>query len=125
MAGSLLAAFVAEVTLITYRQYSQGGVAGGGINVPGSAPMNLPLPASYTAPIIAFGALALVPPSGQSFAGLVGWGLVLATVLNLFPGARSTVTLTPPGGQPTQYSAGPGGTIQYSTPAGPPAPTGR
>lgn len=77
--SSLLAAFMAETALITYRDY-----AGGGIQVGRNAPLNLPLPASYTAPVVFFGALALVPQAGQQVAGLVGWGIVVATLLNLW-----------------------------------------
>lgn len=80
----LLSAFLAEVVIVTYRAYSKSGVAGGGIPVPAAAPINLPLPAYYTAPIIAYGALALVPASGQQFASMVGWGLVVATLLKLW-----------------------------------------
>jgi hypothetical protein len=80
----LLSAFLAEVVIVTYRTYSRSGVAGGGLQVPAQAPMNLPLPSYYTAPIIAYGALALVPASGQQFASLVGWGLVVATLLKLW-----------------------------------------
>lgn len=79
-----MSAFLAETVLITYRQYAGGGVQGGGIKVPDSAPLNLPLPASYTAPIVAYGALALIPGEGQRLATAIGWGLVVATFLNLW-----------------------------------------
>ncbi|HVH77977.1 MAG TPA: hypothetical protein VM782_01185 [Stellaceae bacterium] len=81
---SLLAAFFVETVLITYRQ-----MRGGGIQVPAQAPLSLPLPSSYTAPIVFYGALALIPsPEGQRFAGLVGWGIVVATLLNLWDPAQ-------------------------------------
>lgn len=81
---SLLAAFFAEVALITYRAFSQSGVTGGGISTPAQAPINLPLPAYYTAPIIFYSALALIPDSGAQFAAALGWGMVVATGLNLW-----------------------------------------
>lgn len=97
MNGTLLAAFFAETAIVTYRQYAGEGVAGGGISVPWGAPMNLPLPSTYTAPVIFFGALALIPESGSSFAGLVGWGIVLATLLNLWnPSGQVKPTGTSP-----------------------------
>ncbi len=94
---SLLAAFFAQVAIITYRTYrgASSGVAGGGIAVPTQAPMNLPLPASYTAPIFVYGVLALVPGEGQRVAGMVGWGFVVATLLNLWPAQLIPTTLTP------------------------------
>jgi hypothetical protein len=82
--SSLLTAFFAEVALISYRQYAGSGVSGGGIQVPQQAPLNLPLPSAYTAPIIFYGALALVPGQGQHIAGMIGWGIVIATLLNLW-----------------------------------------
>ncbi|HLI23581.1 MAG TPA: hypothetical protein VKU91_01395 [Acidimicrobiales bacterium] len=83
--GSLLAAFFAEVVILSYKAYSRSGVPGGGIAVPAEAPIGLPLPSYYTAPILGFGALALVPGQGQQVAALVGWGFVVAAFLNLWP----------------------------------------
>jgi len=94
----LLSAFLAEVVIVTYRAYSKSGVAGGGISTPDQAPLNLPLPSYYTAPILAYGALALIPASGQQFASMVGWGLVVATLLNLWDPATPT-TIAPKKGQ--------------------------
>lgn len=74
----LLTAFLAEVALITYRNVKPG------ISVPTDAPIPAPLPSVYAAPAIAFGLLGLVPSRGQSVAGMIGWGLVAATFLNLF-----------------------------------------
>lgn len=113
--GTLLTAFLAETVLITYRQY-----AGGGVQVPTSAPVPLPIPASYTAPIIAYGALALIPGEGARLAGMIGWGLVVATLLNLWNPSGSvkqqtTVPGGPAPGQPAkQIPAGQGGDFTRS-----------
>lgn len=89
----LLTAFLAEIVLISYRN-----LAGGGTQVPATAPIPLPLPSQYTAPIAVYGVLALVPAGGQQIAGLVGWGLVVATALNLWnPGGtvKAQVSASP------------------------------
>ena len=116
MNGSLLAAFMTEVALVTYRNYAGSGVAGGGVQVPGQAPLNLPLPADYTAPVVAYGVLAVFPPSASTVAGAIGWGLVVATLLNLWDpaGKVKPVAAQVPGGpvagqSPTQVPQGQGG----------------
>mgnify|MGYP001545292766 CR=1 FL=1 len=81
---SLLGAFLAQIVIISYREYAGSGVAGGGINKPAQAPISAPLPSAYAAPIIVYGALALVPGQGQRVAGAIGWGFVVATLLNLW-----------------------------------------
>jgi hypothetical protein len=97
---SLLAAFFAEVTLITYRAF-RGGVASqlsGAANP--TSPLPLPLPAFYTAPIIFYGALALFPESGSTLAASLGWGMVAATALRLWdpttPTKAGTAAATTP-----------------------------
>lgn len=82
---SLLAAFFVEVALVTYRS-----VKAGGVTVPKTAPIPAPLPSLYTSAVLVYGGLALVPGRGSAVAGLVGWGFVVATLLNLFnPGAAN------------------------------------
>jgi len=84
--GGLLTAALAEVAIVTYRDLSQNKV--------------LPPPSDYVAVAIIFGGLGLLPESGASFASLVGWGLVLATFLNLWSPATPT-KLAVPGGTAT------------------------
>jgi len=82
----LLGAFFVATIIVTYREVS------GGIKTPADAPVALPLPATYTAPILVYGGLALVPGSFAPVAALVGWGLVVAMILNLWtPGSKSLV----------------------------------
>lgn len=88
--SSLLAAFFVETVIITYRAHKRG------INVPSSAPLPLPLPSEYTSAVIAFGALSVLPRSIDPIPGLIGWGLVLATLLNLWqPGGQTVKPATP------------------------------
>lgn len=84
MSSSLYAAFFTQVGIVTYREYAGSGVSGGGIITPTQAPIGLPLPSVYTAPIIVYGALALFPSSAGNLPGLIGWGFVVATLLNLW-----------------------------------------
>lgn len=121
---NLLGAFLAQVVIVTYRSYAGGGVAGGGIQVPGQAPLNLPLPSNYTAPIVVYGLLGLVPGQAQHVAGLIGWGLVVATFLNLWDPTghvkQTTVGQGPPGAR-TPLPAGVQGpvwTVPPNTPTG-------
>jgi hypothetical protein len=72
----LLAAALVEVGLVTYRDLSGQKV--------------LPPPSDYVAVAIIFGGLGLFPESGANFASLVGWGLVVATFLNLWSPATPT-----------------------------------
>jgi len=76
MQRGLLAAAVAEVGLITYRDLSSDKV--------------LPPPSDYVAVGIIYGLLGFLPESGASFASLVGWGFVVATFLNLWSPSTPT-----------------------------------
>ena len=87
--STLLSAWLAEMVLITYRGAIRGTTAGN--HIP-----HLTVPADYVGSFIVFGALAFIPGEGQRVAGLVGWGFVLATALNLYN----------PGGLPTTNAAG-------------------
>jgi hypothetical protein len=83
---TLIAAFIAEVGLITYRS-----VRAGGVQVPTTAPLPAPLPSLYTSAILVYGTLSLIPASLAPLPGMVGWGFVVATLLNLYtPGAANT-----------------------------------
>ena len=115
MSTTLMAAFVAETAIITYRD-----VKGGFDSAP--SPLPMPLPSQYVAPAIVFGALGLVPDSSRlkPMANAIGWGLVVATLLNLWqPGGKAVKV-----GTPLQQAVGAG--IPGSVPGvqifGPPNP---
>lgn len=91
-------AWIAELIVITYRSGKQQSVAGAGGN---GQPVNLtrpiahlPMPSELAATFIIYGALSFVPGRGQQVAGYIGWGIVLATVLNLW----DPTTIGNPGG---------------------------
>lgn len=73
-------AWLAELAVITYRSAKQAAV-GKGVTRPIA---HLPLPSEYVATFVVFGALSLIPGRGQQAATYVAWGLVVATVLNLW-----------------------------------------
>jgi hypothetical protein len=74
---TLTTAWIAELVLIAYRSSKQTGAVR---PIPGLA-----LPSEYAASFIIYGALSLVPEGpGARVAGLVGWGVVVATFLNLW-----------------------------------------
>ena len=69
----LLAAFVVEIGLITYRGFKCAGHP------------HLPPPADYTGAVLVYGALGLASKTqAATVAGLIGWGFVIATALNLW-----------------------------------------
>ena len=90
MRGLLLAAFV-EAGIITWRDLSKDKV--------------LPLPSDYVAVAIYFGMLGLLPSSASTVAGALGWGMVVATFLNLFDPTKPTALIFP--GQSGQVQGGP------------------
>lgn len=116
--GALLAAFLAEIAIVTYRD-----IAG---KAPNHTIAGLPLPADYLAAVIIFGGLGLVPKdSGASkTAALFGWGIVIATGLSLW-NPQSPFQL---GKSASSTSAAPqstGGTVVGPVgPAGPVTATG-
>ena len=68
----LLAAFAVEIGLITYRGFKCAG-------------NHLPPPADYTGAVLVYGALGLASKTqAATVAGLIGWGFVIATALNLW-----------------------------------------
>ena len=86
----LLGAFMLELGLITYRT-----VRSNGITVPTTAPLPLPLPSTYVSAVLVYGALGLAPGKAAPVAGLIGWGFVVATALNLWnPGATNQAAAT-------------------------------
>lgn len=96
MAG-LLAAWFAEIAIITYRGFERKST----VPVP---IQGLPLPADYVGATVLFGGLGLLGRTqAQGVATLVGWGLVVATLLNLWtpssgkvkPGTTAKSGVTP------------------------------
>ena len=76
--NSLTLAWLAEMALVTYRAVGSGQGSDNPV-------ANLPLPSEYVGAVVVFGTLSFVPgPNGQRVAGLIGWGLVIATALNLW-----------------------------------------
>lgn len=99
--SALLSAWVAEMILIAYRGAKSGSTANNPIP-------HLALPSEYASTFIIYGALAFIPGEGQKVASAIGWGLVLATFLDLWtPGgtvngqATATVSPTASNTQPT------------------------
>lgn len=82
--SSILLAFMAELGIITYRDLNGKD--------PSHTVAGLPLPADYLAAVAIFGALGMVPKDSPSakVAGLFGWGIVIATYLNVLPGVPKT-----------------------------------
>lgn len=73
-----MAAFLAEIGIITYRDISSAD--------PSHKIAGLPVPADYLAAVALFGVLGLAPKGGASnVAALLGWGFVIATALRLPP----------------------------------------
>lgn len=88
--SGLLSAWLAEVVLIAYRSAKASD--------PSKPIPGLAMPSEYVSTMIVYGALAFVPAEGQHFAAAVGWGLVVATFLNLWtPGKVVNGKQQPPG----------------------------
>jgi len=89
--SGVLSAFMAEIILITYR----GAKAG---KLTKDLPVgHLPVPADYVGAMIIFGLLSALPGDLKRPAGVMGWGLVVATALNVLSasiGGPKTTTAT-------------------------------
>ena len=70
----LLAAALAESAVISYRDLKT-------VKMP-------PPPSDFVAVAVIYGGLALLPDSASTVAGMFGWGLVVATLLNLWSPAN-------------------------------------
>ena len=85
-------AAIAETIVISYRDMRNGN------NVDNPIP-HFPMPSQYASVIIIYGALGFMSEKAQPVASLIGWGFVLATVLNLWkPGGKvkaTTIAATP------------------------------
>lgn len=78
----VLAAFIVEVALISYRGFRGGYLTHG--QHP-TSPLALPIPADYTGAILIYGGLGLMTKTAASgVAGLIAWGFVVATLLKLW-----------------------------------------
>lgn len=78
----LFGAAMVEAALVTWRDIASQKLP--------------PPPSDYVAIAIIYGGLGLLPDSGQGFANLVGWGLVIATLLNFWsPTSPTTVGIKP------------------------------
>jgi uncharacterized RDD family membrane protein YckC len=83
MKGGLLLSFLVEVGLISYRDLT------GRVQDPAShVIVGLPIPSDYLSAVAVFGALGFLPAGDPSKVGTaLGWAIVVATYLNLWPGA--------------------------------------
>ena len=81
MANGLISAAVAEVALISYRDFTGKGSHKGA-----------PMPRELMAVAVVYGVLGFFPDQYQNVAALLGWGLVIATALKAFslPGSSPT-----------------------------------
>jgi len=80
--SGMLGAFFIQVGIITYRDVTQGGLQ--------TTPIKAPLPSQYLSAILIYGVLGVMPASTAPLPGLIGWGLVVATMLNLWtPGSAN------------------------------------
>jgi hypothetical protein len=75
----LLLPWVVEIGLISYRDMTQGNASQG--DKPEKRP---PLPSELAATFVVFGAFTLVSAANPRLGGLLGWGIVLATGLQVF-----------------------------------------
>ena len=92
--SGILSAFMAEIILITYR----GAKAG---KLTKDLPVgHLPVPADYVGAMIIFGLLSALPGELKRPAGVMGWGIVVATALNVVPasigGPKTTAATVQP-----------------------------
>jgi hypothetical protein len=84
MKYGLLTAWIAEVVLIWYRS-SKNTSATDNLEALPQPIKGLPMPREFASTFVVYGALGLWPESAGSFPAVVGWGFVLATLLNLTP----------------------------------------
>jgi len=88
--SSLLGAFFIQLGIITYRDVAQGGIKNGPNGNAPDYPKGAPLPSQYLSAVLIYGALSIMPASTAPLPGLIGWGLVVATLLNLWqPGSAN------------------------------------
>lgn len=78
MRGSLAAAMVTQLAIVTYRNAKRPA---GPLQLAG---VGLPLPSQYVATVGLFGALGFASGPAEGPASLFGWAVVLASLLNLW-----------------------------------------
>lgn len=76
MENALFTPALVEVALVTIRGIF--GKASKATPIP-----HLPLPSEYLDILIVFGGLSLLPGQANRVGGYIGWGLVIATALNM------------------------------------------
>lgn len=83
--GGILSAWVTEIAILTYR----------GFKGKEAAPIKAPLPADYLGSVVIFGLLSLAARTqAETVAAVTGWGLVVATLLNLWTPTTPTKIVT-------------------------------
>ncbi len=93
----LLLPWIAEVVLITYRSAAKGEE--------NKTPIpHLPLPSEYVASFIVFGVLAFAPGQLTKPAAVFGWGVVVATFLNLWDPSTGGITFKKPTVSPSNQT---------------------
>jgi hypothetical protein len=95
--NQVTAAAFAEAAVVTYRATRSGKAAKGatGLQVAGTptqSPYKMPLPSEYTSVVIVYSVLHLIEPALPRPAGLIAWGLVVATTLNLWKPSSASLT---------------------------------
>jgi hypothetical protein len=86
MANPLLYPALAETVVITYRGVKNGTNANNPIP-------HFPMPNQLASVLIIYGGLSLFPQRAEKLSAMLGWGFVIATVLNLYaPGKQASST---------------------------------
>lgn len=102
----IVTAAIAETIVITYRDIKNGS------NKDNPIP-HLPIPSQYTSVVLIYGALAFAPEAAANLAGMIGWGFVVATILNLWTPGGGVKLATANAGVAT--SSPPPATVSPST----------
>ena len=76
---------LAEIAVITFRDVRNGS------NVANPIP-HLPLPSQYVSVFVIYGLLGFLPDTAQNLAATIGWGFVVATLLNLWEPGKTANT---------------------------------
>ena len=99
MPSPVVTAAIAETIAITYRDVKNGS------NTDNPIP-HFPLPSQFTSVAIVYGALAFFPKRLENIAGALGWGFVVATLLNLWTPGGKVKLATANGSSPITYTPG-------------------
>jgi hypothetical protein len=94
----LFTAWMAQIGLITWRTFSQGKRA--------------PLPSELAATVVVYGTLSVLSGGAETPAAVVGWGLVVANLLNVIDPTNPTGKGAVESGQaPASPTSQPKGTV--------------